>query len=256
MTARGPVIAERRPRTVRASTSWTSGVLAAVLIAAAVAACGGAAGPAAPSQVGPAPSGAEATAPPGAASGAPGAPPANAASTAASANAVSPAPSALAVEMVEMNPVVPTAMVEDLRALGLDAKSLPPIEKLEPRTLRGVMKLMARSLGLKCNDCHEEGDFAAPTRRKKIAAHMWDEFAAKFALGGGDALSGATDAPIFCDSCHQGRVQLLDRRDKKALSKWMDENFVTRLDRHDGKAVECETCHVDMEMHFLAKWGQ
>ena len=151
-----------------------------------------------------------------------------------------------------MKPVVASAMVEDLRALGLDAKSLPPIEKLEPRTLRGVMKLMAKSLGVKCNDCHQEGDFAAPTRRKKIATHMWDEFAAKLAL----TASGGADPPLFCDSCHQGRVQLLDRRDKKALSKWMDDNFVTKLDRHDGKSVECETCHVDMDMHFLAKWGQ
>jgi hypothetical protein len=251
MSVRGPAMGEKGSRT-GARTQWTSGVLAVALIASAVAACGGAAGPASPSQVGPAPSGAGATVPAGAGGAVPGAPSASPATTTASASAVGPSPSAVEVEM---KPVVPTAMVEDLRALGLDAKSLPPIEKLEPRTLRGVMKLMARSLGLKCNDCHEEGDFAAPTRRKKIAAHMWDEFAAKFALTGGST-PGATDAPIFCDSCHQGRVQLLDRRDKKALSKWMDENFVVRLDRRDGKSVECETCHVDMEMHFLAKWGQ
>ncbi|HEX3770296.1 MAG TPA: cytochrome c3 family protein [Polyangiaceae bacterium] len=148
--------------------------------------------------------------------------------------------------------MIPTAMVDDLHALGLDLAKLPPIEKLEPRTLRGVMKLMAKSLGVKCNDCHQEGDYAAPTRRKKIAAHMWDEFAAKLALGS----SGAPDAPVFCDSCHQGRVVLLDRHDKKALSKWMDDNFVVKLNRRDGKEVECETCHVDMDMHFLAKWGQ
>ena len=147
-----------------------------------------------------------------------------------------------------MKAPTPSAMVDDLRALGLDAKNLPPIEKLEPRTLRGVMKLMAKSLGVRCGDCHQEGDFAAPTRRKKIAAHMWDEFAAKLTLADG--------APLFCDSCHQGRTTLLDRRDKKALAKWMDDNFVARLQRRDGKSEECETCHVDMEMHFLAQWGQ
>ena len=80
------------------------------------------------------------------------------------------------------------------------------------------MKLMARSLGIKCPDCHVEGDFAATTRRKRIAARMWDEFAAKVTVGDG--------SPIFCDSCHQGRITLLDRTDKKALAKWMDASFV------------------------------
>jgi hypothetical protein len=35
----------------------------------------------------------------------------------------------------------------------------------------------------------------------------------------------------------------------------MDENFVARLKRKDGQSHECETCHVDMEMQLLAKWG-
>ena len=240
--------------------AWRAhGALGALLAMMAVAACGGAAGGtggAAPPQLGPAPAGSEAA--PGS-SAAPGGPApggtASAGPTGSAATPVGPLPSS---PPVEMKTVTASAMVEDLRALGLDAKSLPPIEKLEPRTLRGVMKLMARSLGVKCGDCHQEGDFAAPTRRKKIAAHMWDEFAAKLSLSasGGAAGSGGPDTPVFCDSCHQGRVQLLDRRDKKALSKWMDDNFVVRLDRHDGKSVECETCHIDMDMHFLAKWGQ
>ncbi len=160
-----------------------------------------------------------------------------------------PPPAVLAPEAapVEMKPPVPSGMVDALRDLGLDPKRLPPIEKLEPRVLRGVMKLMGKSLGAKCGDCHQEGDFAAPTRRKKIAAHMWDDFAAKLSLADGSAL--------FCDSCHQGRIRQLDRRDKKALSQWMDDNFVARLARVDGRPTECETCHVDMEMLFLNKWG-
>jgi hypothetical protein len=149
---------------------------------------------------------------------------------------------------VELKPTIPTALVPDLQALGLDAKNLPLIEKLEPKTLRGVMKLLAKSLGVKCGDCHQEGDFAAPTRRKKIAAKMWNEFAAKMAM--------ADSGPLFCDSCHQGRIVQLDRRDKKALSKWMDENFVTKLKRKDGHSQECETCHVDMDMTFLTAWGR
>ena len=242
---------------VKGRPAWRAhGALCALLAMMAVAACGGGAGGAAPPQLGPAPAGTEAA--PGSSAVLGGPAPGGTASagpTGSAATPVGPLPSS---PPVEMKAVMASAMVDDLRALGLDAKSLPPIEKLEPRTLRGVMKLMARSLGVKCGDCHQEGDFAAPTRRKKIAAHMWDEFAAKLSLSApaGAAGSGGPEAPVFCDSCHQGRVQLLDRRDKKALRKWMDDNFVVRLDRRDGKSVECETCHVDMDMHFLAKWGQ
>jgi hypothetical protein len=110
------------------------------------------------------------------------------------------------------------------------------------------MKLLARSLGARCGDCHTEGDFAAPTRRKKIAARMWDQFAAQ--------LTTVDGSPVFCDSCHQGRVVQLDRTDKPALARWMDASFVDGLKRKDGKAEECESCHVDMEMHFLAIWGR
>jgi hypothetical protein len=149
---------------------------------------------------------------------------------------------------VEMKAPIPSAMVGDLQALGIDAKSLPSMDKLDPKALRGVMKLFARSLGAKCGDCHSEGDFAAPTRRKKIAAKMWSEFAAKLTTSDGSS--------VFCDSCHQGRIVQLDRTDKKALGKWMDANFVDRLKRKDGSTQECESCHVDMEMQLLSKWAQ
>ena len=149
-------------------------------------------------------------------------------------------------EVIEMKAPMPSALVAELQALGLDPKNLPPIEKLEPKTLRGVMKLLAKSLGAKCGDCHTEGDFAAQTRRKKVAAKMWDEFVAKLSLQG---------QPLFCDSCHQGRIKQLDRSDKKALGKWMDANFAQNLVRKDGKDEACESCHVDWDMTFLTKWG-
>lgn len=138
-------------------------------------------------------------------------------------------------------------MVADLQGLALDPKNLPPIEKLDPKALRRVMKLIAKSLGATCGDCHREGDFALPTPRKKVAAKMWDEFVTKLALADG--------TPLFCDSCHQGRTKQLDRTDKKALGRWMDANFVGKLKRKDDKDHECETCHVDMDMRFLTKWA-
>jgi hypothetical protein len=147
----------------------------------------------------------------------------------------------------EMEPLRPSALDADLHALGLDPNHLPPIERLDPTTLRRVMKLMAKSLGIKCAGCHQEGDFAAPTRRKRIASRMWDEFVAKLVTVDG--------SPFFCDSCHQGRVEVLDRGDGKALEKWMNENFVAKLARRDQAVHDCETCHVDMNMHFLANWA-
>jgi hypothetical protein len=145
---------------------------------------------------------------------------------------------------------MPSALAGELRAIGLDIASLPPLEKLEPTALRRVMKLFARSLGAKCGDCHAAqgtGDFAAPTRRKKIAAKMWDELVIKLQMSDG--------SPLFCDSCHQGRIVQLDRTDKTALGHWMQASFVDSLKRRDGADHNCETCHVGKEMHLLSKWG-
>jgi hypothetical protein len=213
---------------------WAHGMLTLGLSAAI--ACGGEGGEAPPSQ-------------------APGAPPASSASSAAGPASAAPPTSpstatntAHATAHVEMRAPVPGTLGADLQALGIDPQNLPLMENLDPRALRGVMKLLARSLGARCGDCHTEGDFAAPTRRKKIAARMWDQFAAQ--------LTTVDGSPVFCDSCHQGRVVQLDRTDKPALARWMDASFVDGLKRKDGKAEECESCHVDMEMHFLAIWGR
>ena len=147
----------------------------------------------------------------------------------------------------EMNPPAASVMLSDLQTLGLDPASLSPIEKIEPRALRRVMKVLAKSLGARCTDCHLDGDFAAMTRRKRIAAKMWDEFVVNFTMADGSA--------IFCDSCHKGRILQLDRSDKKLLESEMDANFVHGLKRKDGADIACETCHVARDMHFLEKWG-
>jgi len=217
--------------------AWAHAALGLGLV---LVACGGGAGEGAPPVVGVSMGPASRMEPASASAPAP-------ASAPASAPAPAPAP-APARASVAMKAPIPTAMVADLQSLGLDANDLPPIEKLDPKTLRGVMKLMARSLGVRCADCHAEGDFSAPTRRKKIAARMWDEFAAKLTMADG--------SPVFCDSCHQGRVVQLDRSDEKALSHWMQASFVDGMKRKDGQEEQCESCHVDRDMKFLAKWGQ
>jgi hypothetical protein len=214
-----------------------------LVVTLALAACAGSVTPAA------APGGsAPVTAPPASAipaANVPGAPP----SSASGAAPQSPPPVAgTASEAVEMKAPVPTAFVDGLRTLGVDLAHPPRIEQLDARALREVMKLFTRSLGVRCYDCHEQADFSQPTRRKKIAARMWNEFVARLELRSG--------APLFCDSCHQGRVKQLDRRDKKALGRWMDDHFVAELARSDGGTHNCETCHVDWEMHLLDTWSR
>jgi ribosomal protein L34E len=136
-----------------------------------------------------------------------------------------------------MKPVAASTIVADLQALGLDPKNLPALSKLEPDKLRKVMRTFTKSLGARCADCHIESDFAASTPMKKIAQGHWDEYVRK--------LSTETGAPVYCDSCHQARLKLLDRTDKKALGTWMDANFVDHFKRRDGKEHGCETCHGD-----------
>jgi hypothetical protein len=159
---------------------------------------------------------------------------------------VSAAPSATAAFEGPMKSPVPSAMLADLEGLGLDPRHLPPLSKLEPQKLRKVMPLFAKFLGIKCAGCHAD-DNAAPTPRKRVAEKMWNEFAGKLTLEDG--------SPLFCDSCHQGRVQQLDRRDKKALGKWMEANFVGKLALRDGTEHDCTTCHgEEQKMHFIDMW--
>ncbi len=155
-----------------------------------------------------------------------------------------------------MKPPRASEMVGDLLAIGLDAKSLPPLEKLEPDKLRKVMKLFARSLGVKCADCHADGSrpgtepaMDAMTPRKKVAVQMWSRFVRGMATSDG--------SPVFCDSCHQGSLKILDRHDRKAAEKWMEDNYVGKLERKDGQENDCATCHGEAsEYHFIDLWKQ
>jgi hypothetical protein len=137
---------------------------------------------------------------------------------------------------VAMKPIVPSAMGAKLREIGLDPAALPPLNKLDPKTLRDVMNTFTKALGVQCKYCHEK-DFKAPTPMKKVATHMWNDFTRTLALEGGGTL--------YCDSCHAGRTLLLDRNDLGAVGAWMQENYVDKIKRVDKKDHGCETCHGD-----------
>jgi hypothetical protein len=146
-----------------------------------------------------------------------------------------------------MKPPAPTAMAKELEAIGLDVAHLPPLDKLEGDKLRKVMRTFTKALGVRCESCHTD-DFAAPTPKKRVAARMWNEYVRGLALAGGE--------PVYCDSCHQGHEEFLDRRDTKALGAWMNAHYVDGLTRTDGQPHGCETCHGDpFEPHVLALWA-
>jgi hypothetical protein len=145
-----------------------------------------------------------------------------------------------------MKPVTASAMAADLKESGLDPMALPPLNKLEPDQLRKVMKTFTKALGVQCSGCHDTKNFRAPTAQKAIATHMWNDFTRALTMEGGGAL--------YCDSCHGGRTEVLDRRDIPALGEWMKANYEAKLKRVDKKEHGCETCHGDpIEGKIFAK---
>jgi hypothetical protein len=144
--------------------------------------------------------------------------------------------------------IAPTEMGAALKELGLDVKSLPPLNKIPPDKIRKVMGTFTKALGTQCTGCHDGDDFKKATPNKKVAARMWNEFVRGYSMEGGGA--------VYCDSCHAGKMTFLVRDPGlKELSKWMDENFVSKMKATNGKPHSCETCHGDpMEGKFLHTW--
>jgi hypothetical protein len=80
----------------------------------------------------------------------------------------------------------------------------------------------------------------------KVARGMWNHFVAPLR----DEKGGA----VFCDSCHGGAKLVLNRADKKAVEKFMEDEYEHKLTRADKKDNECGTCHGDaMELKIIEK---
>jgi|GEM_PF-815602 len=146
----------------------------------------------------------------------------------------------------KMKPIIASAMAADLKEAGLDITKLVPMSKMKGAEKSKVMKAMSKATGMECKGCHVEGDFKKDTPNKLIARHMWDEYVVGMKMaGGGD---------VFCDSCHQGHDDILTHGNKDAVSKYMDESYVKKLARKDGKEMGCPTCHTaDFEMKIIEK---
>jgi hypothetical protein len=143
--------------------------------------------------------------------------------------------------------IVPSKMIADIKAIGIDLASPGDLSKIEMSKKKKLMPFFVKALGMPgCEGCHVAGDFKAPTHNKQMAASMWNHFVRDLRAKGGGAM--------FCDSCHQGKQKLLDRADKKVLSKFMIANYQDKLQRTDKKDHTCETCHSEpFENRVFAK---
>lgn len=144
-------------------------------------------------------------------------------------------------------PIQATALAADLRAAGLDLAKLPTLDKMDVGTKKKLMPLFSKSLGVPCTGCHASADdYKTETRDLKVAREMWNNFVVP--------LRAPKKEPLFCDSCHGGASHVLARKDKEALNKFMDDEYVAKLERADGEEQGCGTCHGDyLEFQIIEK---
>ncbi|KYF74319.1 hypothetical protein BE11_02190 [Sorangium cellulosum] len=144
-------------------------------------------------------------------------------------------------------PVQATKFEADLKKIGINLKKIPELEKLPSAQKKKVMPLLQKALGYDtCQGCHAEGDFKKETRDMKIAREMWRHFVVP--------LRSESGGTLFCDSCHAGNEHVLNRKDKKAVQTFMEEEYQYKLARADKEDMECGTCHGDaMEIKIIEK---
>lgn len=140
-----------------------------------------------------------------------------------------------------LSTTIDAKVASTLEAAGIDVNNPGDLETLlsSQSKLKAVMASFTIALGTNCAGCHAGSgtalDYKAETANKKIAKSMWNDYVAKLQKKEGGA--------IYCDSCHQGKLEFLDRADTRSLGAWMKENLVDKLSRKDGAAHACATCH-------------
>ena len=147
-------------------------------------------------------------------------------------------------------PLSATQMEAELKKIGIDLKKIPELGKMPLAQKKKVMPLLQKSLGMdSCQGCHVEGDFKKETRNMKVAREMWRHFVVPLRTEQGGTL--------FCDSCHSGDKQILNRSDRKAVEKFMEDEYEHKITLASKAETECSTCHGDyMEVEIIEKlWG-
>lgn len=156
-----------------------------------------------------------------------------------------PAPAGGAAANVEIKP---SGMLADVQKIGIDLKKAPEIGKIKLGDKKKLMPFFQKSLGFDaCTGCHaSETDYKTETKNIRMARNMWKYFIVQ--------LRDDKGGPIFCDSCHNGKQELLNRSDKQAVEKFMEANYEHKLSRADGENHGCATCHGDyMELKIFEK---
>lgn len=147
-------------------------------------------------------------------------------------------------------PLRESKMLEDVKKAGVDLKKIPDFDKMPLATKKKLMPLFQKAMGYSdCQGCHVKDDFKAETRHIKITRGMWKHFVV--------AVRDEKGGAVFCDTCHDGSDKNLDRSDRKAMEKFMEDEYEHKLTKADKKEMECTTCHSDtMEMKIIEKlWG-
>ncbi|WP_437594594.1 hypothetical protein [Sorangium sp. So ce1000] len=144
-------------------------------------------------------------------------------------------------------PIQATKFEADLKKIGINLKKIPELEKLPTGQKKKVMPLLQKALGYDtCEGCHATGDFKKETRDMKVAREMWRHFVVP--------LRSESGGTLFCDSCHAGNEHVLNRKDKKALQAFMEEEYQNKVSRANKEDMECGTCHGDaMETKIIEK---
>jgi hypothetical protein len=141
--------------------------------------------------------------------------------------------------------VTATKFEADLKEAGLDLAKIKPMKMMKGKEKAKVMKVIAKSMGMECKDCHVDGKPKAYTRNKAIAEKMWDQFVVPHKAEGG---------AVFCDSCHQGSAKNLDRGNREKVSDYMKQYTSKLMTKKKGGEVKCDTCHTkDFEMKIVEK---
>jgi hypothetical protein len=106
------------------------------------------------------------------------------------------------------------------------------------REVYTIMGGVTHFLGVQCNYCHVEPDYAADTHRKQIANWMARELIPRL-----EKRAGEGGAP-WCNDCHQGKPKLLgDPRRPELAIEWMTTHLVEDFDAQQGKSLRCRNCH-------------
>ena len=151
-----------------------------------------------------------------------------------------------AAAMPPLEGAINPQIVSTLAAAGMTVDDLPAnlddvANDPNHAKLHAVMKTFTIALGVDCTrSCYATADggmpdFEANTPKKNVARKMWSNFVGQLKKADGSA--------IYCDTCHQGTMEFLDRSNDRALGTWMKTNFVGgSLARKDGTDAVVHEC--------------